>query len=188
MKPISRRDWCQAVGAEIANNTCLLAQLQEPDRLIVGTPDDIWRLELSERSDEISSRLGGIAVAFVSVRVIAETWIAIAADHPIPPDLKRDVADVLWGNSGFYQDVMYHLARLVALKEMPYRDYLTTDHWQATRAHAVDASDGRCALDSRHKAENVHHRTYERRGRERLDDLIVLCKSCHSKFHDKVPS
>ena len=26
---------------------------------------------------------------------------------------------------------------------------------------------------------------YERRGEEKSDDLIVLCKNCHAKHHDK---
>ncbi len=31
---------------------------------------------------------------------------------------------------------------------------------------------------------NVHHRTYERLGQEKIpDDLIVLCRSCHSREH-----
>ncbi len=31
----------------------------------------------------------------------------------------------------------------------------------------------------------VHHKTYERVGNERLDDLIVLCPECH-EFEDKI--
>jgi 5-methylcytosine-specific restriction endonuclease McrA len=36
---------------------------------------------------------------------------------------------------------------------------------------------------------NVHHRTYEHHGEEHqyLDDLILLCHPCHSKFHGKLP-
>jgi hypothetical protein len=32
---------------------------------------------------------------------------------------------------------------------------------------------------------DVHHRTYERVGQEQLRDLIVLCRTCHSRYHDK---
>jgi len=39
---------------------------------------------------------------------------------------------------------------------------------------------------------DVHHKTYKNLGRENLDDLIVLCKSCHAREHfvddlDKIP-
>lgn len=30
---------------------------------------------------------------------------------------------------------------------------------------------------------NVHHLTYERLGKETIGDLIVLCRSCHSREH-----
>jgi hypothetical protein len=30
---------------------------------------------------------------------------------------------------------------------------------------------------------DVHHNTYKRFGRERLEDLTVLCRPCHVKFH-----
>lgn len=69
--------------------------------------------------------------------------------------------------------------------DLSYKKYLQTGHWRKMRAAALEASDGRCALDTTHPAEHVHHRTYERLGRERLDDLIVLCASCHSTFHNR---
>jgi hypothetical protein len=30
---------------------------------------------------------------------------------------------------------------------------------------------------------DVHHRTYENKGKEKLGDLTVLCRECHTKFH-----
>lgn len=34
---------------------------------------------------------------------------------------------------------------------------------------------------------DVHHRTYERLGFERLSDLAVLCRGCHAIEHGKEP-
>jgi replicative DNA helicase len=31
----------------------------------------------------------------------------------------------------------------------------------------------------------VHHRTYERIGQERSEDLTVLCDVCHGLFHER---
>jgi hypothetical protein len=31
-----------------------------------------------------------------------------------------------------------------------------------------------------------HHNTYENYGNERPQDLVVLCRSCHQKFHGVV--
>lgn len=33
----------------------------------------------------------------------------------------------------------------------------------------------------------MHHRTYERLGRERPADLTVLCESCHQRYHGVMP-
>lgn len=69
---------------------------------------------------------------------------------------------------------------------MEYQDYLATDEWRQRRAVAIDWARGACQLcNSPKKPLNVHHRTYDRLGAELPADLVVLCKDCHAKFHDK---
>lgn len=69
------------------------------------------------------------------------------------------------------------------LATMPYRQYLQTPEWRTRRRHALEHADHRCQrCGSRYRLE-VHHRTYERRGAERLDDLVVLCANCHREEH-----
>jgi hypothetical protein len=70
------------------------------------------------------------------------------------------------------------------LRTMPYRDYLKTPHWRQTRQRALERADRRCQLCNSPDNLQVHHRTYERRGSERDDDLTVLCADCHTKFHE----
>jgi hypothetical protein len=77
-------------------------------------------------------------------------------------------------------------ARLKALQTMPYREYLQTPEWQEKRKQKLRSARYRCQVCNTGKTElNVHHRTYERRGNEHLNDLIVLCKDCHSLFHQQ---
>ena len=81
------------------------------------------------------------------------------------------------------------------LADLPYQEYLKTDHWKRLRSIAVKAAEidgvAHCALcDAVSDGPNavtmhVHHKTYERRGAELPGDLIVLCASCHAKFHGK---
>jgi hypothetical protein len=71
------------------------------------------------------------------------------------------------------------------LHKMPYKKYLQTDHWQSLRKEALSAAKYRCQLCNAEGLLDVHHRTYERRGFEDMEDLTVLCRSCHSKHHDK---
>lgn len=71
------------------------------------------------------------------------------------------------------------------LKYTPYRDYLQTKHWNFVRTKALKDADYKCSLCNSPKQLNVHHRTYEHKGEEYRypKDLIVLCQSCHEKFH-----
>lgn len=84
----------------------------------------------------------------------------------------------------FGEDIAHKLERALHDRyiAMPYAEYLTTQHWRHMRALAIDRYGVACALCNSSGSE-VHHRTYERLGQERLDDLIVLCRSCHKKHH-----
>jgi len=77
-------------------------------------------------------------------------------------------------------------SRLHELITMPYREYLRTPEWQGRRRQHLQSSSYRCQLcNSKDVILNVHHRTYERRGREYYKDLITLCEDCHKTFHQQ---
>lgn len=76
--------------------------------------------------------------------------------------------------------------RLAKLKTMPYQDYLQTPEWADTRRRALGRARFKCELCHSGSRLQVHHKTYERRGEEDNKDLIVLCRDCHAKFHDKL--
>lgn len=74
---------------------------------------------------------------------------------------------------------------LEQLKNMPYKDYLKTTEWKERRIKHLKSAGYRCQVcNSPQQPLDVHHRTYERRGQEYYKDLIVLCRDCHSKFHE----
>lgn len=74
-----------------------------------------------------------------------------------------------------------------------YRDYLASPAWQKIRDAKIDAVGQRCERCPTYGKRgpngvilglHVHHRNYERcPGRERLDDLEVLCIVCHQVAH-----
>lgn len=77
-----------------------------------------------------------------------------------------------------------------ALKELgfwkkSYKEYLLSDHWKSVSAECKLRSGKKCQLCNREGVLHVHHRTYERVGKELPEDLICLCGDCHEKFHDK---
>ena len=68
-----------------------------------------------------------------------------------------------------------------------YKRYLRCRHWQELRQKALNRANGRCEMCGYEPWKpgtlQVHHRTYERIGKEGLDDLIVVCPRCHMKIH-----
>lgn len=72
------------------------------------------------------------------------------------------------------------------MKRDDYREYLRSPEWLARRQWKLDEAEGRCQIcNAGGDGLEVHHRTYERLGRERQADLVVLCPGCHEKFHGR---
>jgi hypothetical protein len=72
------------------------------------------------------------------------------------------------------------------LKSIPYDEYLETEHWKHFRNEALKWAGHKCQLCSKEDTTLViHHKTYENRGRETFNDVIVLCEDCHKLVHGK---
>ena|SRR4030067_1418798 len=78
---------------------------------------------------------------------------------------------------------------------MGYVEYLKSEHWKETRRRFFERSQrvlmmrrkyGRivCEFCKKFGKFNLHHKTYERLGRERTTDLIILCDDCHLEVHE----
>ena len=66
-----------------------------------------------------------------------------------------------------------------------YAEYLKTERWQTLRESKLDEVGHRCQLCNGDGVLHVHHRCYDNLGQEgERRDLVVLCKDCHSKFHE----
>lgn len=71
---------------------------------------------------------------------------------------------------------------------MNHDDYLKTKHWQRVRKRALKRADNHCQLCNSVYDLNAHHNSYERIGRERKSDVVVLCMRCHKHYHGIMPS
>lgn len=66
-----------------------------------------------------------------------------------------------------------------------YQLYLQSRHWRDIRARYYKSGRPKeCYVCGSKEQLHLHHRTYKRVGRERLKDLILLCKDCHGDLHD----
>ncbi len=81
----------------------------------------------------------------------------------------------------------------VAIKEgkiprgsnMTYASYLKTGHWQRKRKAALKYFGYRCCeCGAEDVVLHVHHTHYNDKFREKLEDLRVMCVTCHDKEHD----
>ena len=67
-----------------------------------------------------------------------------------------------------------------------YASYISSHSWKTRAREMREKANFKCQLCAcTDKPLNVHHNNYERLGRERDDDLIVLCEPCHQKFHNQ---
>lgn len=76
------------------------------------------------------------------------------------------------------------LEGIIELSTMPYSQYLRSDWWKSQRERALGFYGNRCAICDADDRLDVHHRTYANRGWEPIRDLIVLCRDCHTLFHE----
>lgn len=63
-----------------------------------------------------------------------------------------------------------------------YRARIASSEWQELRCRLITAAGHRCAhCGAGDGPRQLHHKTYERLGRELDRDLVVLCLPCHRK-------
>lgn len=167
-------------------------------------------MEAVKRCDVLFAYLDGTDLNGTMIEIgWAMAWnktISVVVDSEWSPDCENNLGDLLsrsvpnevWsegdGVNGRTREtfLVEALKRAIerhevhALATMPYADYLKTEHWQKVRAEAVRRADGHCQICASTVQLDVHHNTYERRGKERAADIIALCRPCHALFHGKL--
>jgi hypothetical protein len=64
-----------------------------------------------------------------------------------------------------------------------YDDYLSSPHWLQFKSRYFEKKARECDLCG-DPAVELHHITYRNLGRERLQDVVPLCRFCHEGTHD----
>jgi 5-methylcytosine-specific restriction endonuclease McrA len=71
------------------------------------------------------------------------------------------------------------------MNRIQYHAYLLTPAWHAIAERAKARDGHRCRICNSPDNLEVHHRTYERVGHERLSDLTTLCGECHGLYSNR---
>lgn len=67
-----------------------------------------------------------------------------------------------------------------------YAKYRRSRHWHRVRARRLEVDGHRCVVCKGRSGDprlEVHHVSYERLWRERLEDVVTLCVRCHAAEH-----
>ena len=85
------------------------------------------------------------------------------------------------------RDLNLELSRAAHPPRIDYHQYIRSDVWKEKAIAAKEHAGYRCQIcntTGNNSTLHAHHRTYERLGNERPDDITVLCAGCHKTFHD----
>lgn len=57
------------------------------------------------------------------------------------------------------------------------------DHWWSLKTEARNRASNCCEFCQVRPIYDLHHRTYRRKGRELLSDVMAVCRRCHEAIH-----
>lgn len=77
----------------------------------------------------------------------------------------------------------------LSLSKQDYVKYLRTPHWRRMRTLAFYRYGKKCRRCGNYGTNRnpiqVHHRSYDHLGDERIEELEVICKNCHTFHHQE---
>jgi predicted HNH restriction endonuclease len=80
--------------------------------------------------------------------------------------------------------------RVAKAKQSPswrhkYVAYIKSPQWKEKRLRALKTWGNVCQMCDSNDRIEVHHKTYDRLGKELMTDLMIVCHSCHEKIHER---
>ena len=116
-------------------------------------------------------------------------WLSHFCDEPTPKQ-QRAHKRVLLVHSPYHHKLSHiqaslesRLSRMGIQGENKYSQYLSRPHWKQFKAIVKAARPAICVACGTRKNILLHHRIYDRIGKERISDVVWLCKSHHNETH-----
>lgn len=158
----------------------------------------------SEDLDNLQQELGldydQLVTGFIEVRQRGWLDAFVVAQHNPRYENNRHVE--FWWDMDIWYDEDYKSSCWIEDREYPKSDYIdlvvgtkilqppqtkeikhrkNTKHWRMIRIKTLERDGYKCVDCEETKNLHVHHLTYENEGHENLEDLVTLCRQCHSK-------
>ena len=64
-----------------------------------------------------------------------------------------------------------------------HKSYIQTKKWKQIRKEVLERDGRKCVICGSKSRLEIHHKTYENWKNENLDELVTLCKTCHTTVH-----
>lgn len=100
---------------------------------------------------------------------------------------KRDELKALTIKKSEIKSILFRYANKHFKKSLDYyrNVYLKSSEWKHKRELIMDFYNWKCQRCN-NDAIDLHHLTYDNIFKEKFEDLIPLCRSCHEKEHNKI--
>jgi hypothetical protein len=137
-------------------------------------------IKLSDRPQlgilEVDKINGGIFPTELALSDNLETWLNHYSDISKKVFAKQ---------SELLQDYYYHVSEVKGEWWALYQEYLASQEWKIKREQRLRIDGYRCIFSCSSQELHVHHIHYSNVGNENMDDLITVCKDCHSLIHKR---
>jgi 5-methylcytosine-specific restriction endonuclease McrA len=126
-------------------------------------------------------------------RLVTKAGKCVVCGQPITARDEQELKDILRGVLKTCEDCigldldLEPPTQKASKGRIIHRVYLQTKEWRDKRLKALKRAGYACQICKAVDELDVHHNTYERLGREYLSDLVVLCRTCHDVFHERLP-
>jgi hypothetical protein len=134
--------------------------------------DEFWTIDGIEDPAECVMRRITQVIAAGCVRLLD-----MSMDRPISTSM---VVRVMRDSS---LPILEAWSQLQKYKHGACAEYLASDQWKSLRNSVICRDQCVCVRCGSTERLEVHHKTYSRRGFEKMDDLETLCRVCHERHH-----
>lgn len=155
---------------------CFITARGKLDKFVNNFTDDVWSYYIVTPRDELEVIISGEPKFKNNNFICDKCNIELRREQEKRRQLEREEEQ--------RQKQKEENERINDLRSMSYERYLQTDHWKYLRKRKLRQASYKCQLCASKEDLSVHHNTYENRGNEKDEDLVVLCDKCHKKFHD----